>query len=122
METQVKEISLKMKRVTSIAIWLSYFSYGMTYSFLSPALVELKNKYETTIDEISGVFTVILLAFLVGALTCGILFNYFNRQLMVVGLLYIMATGVLAVPHLPTQTLFFVAGGVIGFTAGGFDT
>ncbi|CAG7717943.1 unnamed protein product, partial [Allacma fusca] len=34
-----------------------------------------------------------MLAFLVGALTCGILFNYFNRQLMVVGLLYIMATG-----------------------------
>ncbi|CAG7722966.1 unnamed protein product, partial [Allacma fusca] len=93
METHVKEISLTMKRVTSIAAWFSYFSFGMAYNFLSPALVELKNKYETTIDEISDVFTVILLAYLVGALTCGILFNYFNRQLMVVGLLYIMATG-----------------------------
>ncbi|CAG7717547.1 unnamed protein product [Allacma fusca] len=122
METHVKEISVTMKRVTSIALWFSYFSFGIANNLLSPLLVEMKNKYETTIDEISNVFIVVLLAYLSGALTCGILFNYFNRQLMVVGLSCIMATGVFSIPHVPTETLFFVIAGVIGFTAGGFDT
>ena len=41
---------------------------------------------------------------------------------MVVGLLYVLAAGTLAMAHLPTKILFFVVGGIIGFACGGYDT
>lgn len=43
---------------------------GCAFNFYSPALEDIRIKYETDVDDISTVFTIMLVCYCAGALSC----------------------------------------------------
>lgn len=54
-------------------------------------------------------------------ITDGFIANYINRQIIVMVALTGFAFSLYVIPHCPTQLLFFVVGGVFGFSSGLYD-
>src|SRR6266487_40702 len=81
-------------------------------------LVEVMN---TTIDQVSNIYTVRSAGYTVGALS-GFIFNYINRQLSLAVILVIFGASLAVTSLMPSMPLFFFNGAINGVTAGAADT
>ncbi|CAL8118130.1 unnamed protein product [Orchesella dallaii] len=121
-EANQEPISRRLKIITTCAVFYGNVTYGCAMNAFSPALTDFKNKYDTETDTISVVFVASIACYMVGALLCTMIYNVLNRQLCVVFLFAGIATAMFVAPHVPTLTLFYVVGGVLGFCIGCYDS
>ncbi|OXA60711.1 Sodium-dependent glucose transporter 1 [Folsomia candida] len=113
--------SKKLKYFTTIAIMLGNITFGCAFNFYSPALEDLRIKYETDVDDISRIFTILLVSYCCGALSATIIYRYVNRQLGVICCFCGMSVALFLTPHVESKIVFFVLGGVLGISIGAYD-
>ncbi|CAG2116597.1 unnamed protein product, partial [Medioppia subpectinata] len=114
--------SNKYKKIASWTLFYCAFTYGLTTYIIGPALNDMTIKLNTTTDNITLVLGCLLAGYTLGAIIIGIIFNFINRQLVLICLLVIMAGAVSLAPNVPKLWMLLVDGLVCGFGAGGFDT
>ncbi|KAG4078653.1 hypothetical protein HA402_015243 [Bradysia odoriphaga] len=112
----------KLKILTTIAIYFGNITLGYGMNTLAPAIEDIRARYDASIDEISIVFTVGSISYCMGALAYGFVSKCLNRQILVLAALAGMTFALYMFPHCPTKLVFFVVGGVFGFSAGLYDT
>lgn len=98
------------------------FSQGCSVNTYGPAITAFQDKYDTDVATISKVFTIMTGSYIVGALLAPLVYNYVNRQLAVVAVLFVMSAAVFATPLCPTITFFFLTAGMGGLASGFYDT
>ncbi|KAG4067379.1 hypothetical protein HA402_015815 [Bradysia odoriphaga] len=111
-------LSKLVMHLTTSAIMFGNISFGCSGVAFAPALGNMAETYKTTIADIAIVFTIVSMTTCIGAIICGFLSKYVNRQLIVIISLFAMALSMFMTPHCPTKMLFFVCGGVFGLSAG----
>ncbi|CAL8138661.1 unnamed protein product [Orchesella dallaii] len=114
-------ISRAQKIITTCAVFYGNVTFGCAMNAYGPSLTDFTNKYDTETSTISVVFTINTACYMVGALLSTLIFRMINRQLCVAFLFTGIAITMFISPHLPTLTLFFVVGGVLGFCMGCYD-
>ncbi|XP_037049764.1 sodium-dependent glucose transporter 1-like [Bradysia coprophila] len=111
-------LSKRVMYLTTSAILFGNISFGCSITSLAPALDNIARRYKTSIEDISIVFTLLTMMYCIGAIMCGVLSRYVNRQLMVVLSLSVIASSMFLTPHCPSKNLFCVLVGVFGFASG----
>ncbi|KAG4071203.1 hypothetical protein HA402_001193 [Bradysia odoriphaga] len=114
--------SRKVKFIVSLAVYYSNFVLGVCITFLSPLVLELTNIFDSTVDQVSEVFTIILVCYLASALVCTLIFKCVNRQLIVLLLLSLITSSFFLIPSATNLNEFFVYSSLIGLGGGGYDT
>ncbi|KAG4076463.1 hypothetical protein HA402_005906 [Bradysia odoriphaga] len=121
-KSQPQPLSRQTKILTTAAILFGNLVYGCSFNTISPALDNMRSKYGTTIEAISVVFTIGIIMYCCGAVLCGFISHYINRQLVVIFAITVLVTALYIIPYCPTITMFFVCGGMIGCSAGLHDS
>ncbi|XP_037036783.1 sodium-dependent glucose transporter 1-like [Bradysia coprophila] len=119
---QPQPLSGQIKILTTSAILLGNLTFGCSLNSFSPALDNMRSKYETTIEDISVIFTVTTIMYCCGATICGFISHYMNRQLIVIIALSAMTMSMYMTPYCPDKSMFFVSGGILGFSTGFYDS
>ncbi|XP_037036786.1 sodium-dependent glucose transporter 1-like isoform X3 [Bradysia coprophila] len=121
-KTQPQPLSKQTKILTTSAILFGNLTFGCSLNSFSPALDNMRSKYDTTIEAISVVFTVCTIMYCCGAIICGFISPYINRQMVVIVGMATMVTSMFLTPYCPDKTMFFVSGGILGFSTGLYDS
>ena len=117
---------------------------GMIFGILGPALSDLTFGLNTTTDEISFMFLCFAFGYTMGSIISlyhinyswtylvimakiiylkdGIIFNYINRQLVLVCLLVLMGVTIAGLPFSPNKTVLFIIAFLCGYGNGGLHT
>ncbi|XP_054163520.1 sodium-dependent glucose transporter 1-like [Oppia nitens] len=120
MKTNIN-MSLKLKYITTFALFSCYFFYGVNFYVVGPTLIELSALFRSTIEKICFIYTVRSAGYTLGSLS-GFLFNYINRQLAFVFFMSLMGVSLLLMPHCTSLFQLFSLGAINGFSIGSFDT
>ncbi|XP_037036785.1 sodium-dependent glucose transporter 1C-like isoform X2 [Bradysia coprophila] len=121
-KSQPQPLSRQTKILTTAAILFGNLVYGRSFNTVSPALDNMRSKYGTTIEAISVVFTISTIMYCCGAILCGFISHYVNRQLVVLFAITALVTSLYIMPYCPTITMFFICGGMVGCSAGLHDS
>ncbi|KAI1301488.1 Major facilitator superfamily domain-containing protein 4B [Halotydeus destructor] len=115
-------ITVKEKCIFTAALYFTFFASGITFAILPPSLTELQNSVNTDDIGISTIYTSRSAGYLVGALSGGILFSCLNRQLCLIGLIFMMAASLYGYTVASDLTSLNILAALNGFSSGGSDT
>ncbi|KAI1285830.1 Major facilitator superfamily domain-containing protein 4B [Halotydeus destructor] len=114
-------LTRKAKYSLTAAICFCYFSYGLGFSLFGPTLHDLSEILNSSVGQLSYGFVGRSTLYCVGALFCGWIFNYYNRQLGVAACLVGCAISILVMPYMKSLQGFILAQAALGFAAAGVD-
>ncbi|KAJ6643567.1 Sodium-dependent glucose transporter 1 [Pseudolycoriella hygida] len=114
--------SRRTKYIVSFAVYYCNLVFGAGVTFLSPLVLEFTRRFNASVDEISRVFTIILICYMSSALLCTLLFKCVNRQFVVLFLLSFVACSFFLIPAATNLTQFYLFSSLIGVGSGGYDT
>jgi len=95
---------------------------GLCIAILGPTLLDLQQRTHTDINEISKVFTVRSVGYLIGSVVGGLLFNLFNHSCLVGVFLLLTAVGTALAPWWEQVSKLMVCISFIGVSMGLLDT
>ncbi|KAI0238738.1 Sodium-dependent glucose transporter 1 [Lamellibrachia satsuma] len=102
--------------------WLHSFGLGLSIAILGPTLLDLQQRTHTDIKQISRVFTVRSIGYLVGSIVGGFLFNFFNHSCLVGIFLLLTAIGTALAPWWQQLSKLMACISFVGMSMGLLDT
>ena len=107
-----------------LEINVSYLSLlqGLCIAILGPTLLDLQQRTHTDIKQISRVFTVRSIGYLVGSIVGGFLFNFFNHSCLVGIFLLLTAIGTALAPWWQQLSRLMACISFVGMSMGLLDT
>eukprot|EP01129_Flabellula_baltica_P007784 TRINITY_DN3042_c0_g1_i1.p1 TRINITY_DN3042_c0_g1~~TRINITY_DN3042_c0_g1_i1.p1 ORF type:complete len:162 (+),score=25.60 TRINITY_DN3042_c0_g1_i1:99-584(+) len=121
-DTPVTKSSEKGKTVTFIFYCLAFFSLGLVLASLGPAFPFLTNATNTTVGELSGVFTSRAIGYLIGSVVSGPLYDKFNGNVITGIALFFTGVSVFFVPFVESGILLGFITSFQGLAMGSLDT
>uniref|UniRef100_A0A2C9JDN3 Uncharacterized protein n=1 Tax=Biomphalaria glabrata TaxID=6526 RepID=A0A2C9JDN3_BIOGL len=94
-----EERDMKMRRFKkTLAISMAFFCLGLCIAIPGPTLIELGRNVQSNTEHMSYIFTARSIGYLIGSVVGGILFDFFDQQLL---LFYTLASTTLATVGIP---------------------
>ncbi|XP_054162143.1 major facilitator superfamily domain-containing protein 4B-like [Oppia nitens] len=101
----------------TILLLMIHMAFALCVSMFGPAFVDLKYILNTTIQNVSYIPTLLSIGNVIGTLV-GMSYNYLNRQLVVVGLLVLMALSSTCIPFTDSLMQLYSCALVFGIGTG----
>lgn len=112
---------MKIIKPQTLGYFLTYFALGAIIASLGPTLPALADNLVVTIGAISILFTTRSFGYLSGSLLAGVLYDRFDGNRILGGMLFISTVALLSVPEISTLILLSVIFFIIGVAQGGID-
>lgn len=106
----------------TICLVAAFFGLGLCIAILGPTLLDLQQRTNTNIKQISTVFTVRSVGYLVGSIVGGVLFNVFNHSCLVGFFLLLTAIGTALAPWWQQLSKLMACISFVGVSMGLLDT
>ncbi|CAG5127349.1 unnamed protein product [Candidula unifasciata] len=91
----------KRKLLKTAVLSMSFFCLGLCIAIPGPTLLDLGKRVNRSIEHMTFIFTARSVGYLIGSLTGGVLFDFFDQQIL---LFYTMATVAVATASIPWCT------------------
>ncbi|KAK7099317.1 sodium-dependent glucose transporter 1-like isoform X2 [Littorina saxatilis] len=112
-----------VKRFTkTLALSLAFFALGLCVSIPGATLLDLEERTHTTTEHISFIFTGRSLGYLLGSVVGGVLFVYFDQQILLFYTLVLTGMATIAVPWCTALVALASMIAVQGLALGVLDT
>ncbi|XP_070200497.1 sodium-dependent glucose transporter 1-like isoform X2 [Littorina saxatilis] len=112
-----------VKRFTkTLALALAFFALGLCVSIPGATLLDLEERTHTTTEHISFIFTGRSLGYLLGSVVGGVLFVYFDQQILLFYTLVLTGMATIAVPWCTALVALASMIAVQGLALGVLDT
>jgi len=102
----------------AFSYYVAYIILGATAAAYGPTLPGLADQTGSVLSQISIIFTVNSLGYVIGSLIGGRLYDRFPGQPVMAGTLLLMALGLATIPFAPSLTTIIIAMLVAGFGMG----
>ena len=110
------------RRLRTAALFLCFTALGIGSSIVGPTLVHMRHLLDVDIAIISLSFTCQRLGFLIGSLTCGLIYDRVNAELQMLLSTLLLGFTTMAMPFAPMVYMFFVMNVIQAFYRGYLDT
>ncbi|KAL3841363.1 hypothetical protein ACJMK2_019521 [Sinanodonta woodiana] len=106
----------------TLCLSFSFFVLGLCISIPGPTLLDLGERVHADTGPMTLVFTGRSLGYLVGSILGGVLFDHFNKQLLLFFTLFVASFATVAVPWSLTLTVLALLIAIQGIAMGVLDT
>lgn len=103
-------------------IYVCYSLQGLCVAIPGPTLIDLGDRLKATTAEMMVVFVTRSLGYLVGAMIGGVLFDSFNKQLLLFCTLLLSAVATIVIPWSLTLVVMATLFALQGMSMGLLDT
>ncbi|CAG5116215.1 unnamed protein product [Candidula unifasciata] len=112
------KVQWKKKGLKTVALSLAFFCVGLCIAIPGPTLLELGRRVHRDTEHMTFIFTARSVGFLIGSLVGGVLFDFFDQQILLFYTLSLVAVATVGVPWctalLSLSALICVQGVAIG--------